>query len=214
MLFVHKHRQRKEMPVTQSIFAGRAGLDVCCSVRVPGCENLVNITISAFPNVAARAEALGIDLATALLILPSNFETAASRSEFAYDSSTSWLSGALTDARISYTVLLPSRVSLRKTELHAQAFRNRVAGTAELPILCTTPQFVENSFDAFALSVQQLFIAARMAGGKRDADATVIHLVVGPRAGRYVRVTYEGPTTAATPVATAIRNLIAQTATV
>lgn len=211
MLCAHKlgQLQEKSMPSPDTVL-GSAGLDVCCSVRLPESGALVTITISAFANVAERGAALGIDISTALLILPSNFESADSRSELAQDSSTSWLSDELTEARIPHTVLLPDRAAQRLSASQNDHIRSRMAGTAELPLVCATPQFALQSFAMFSLAVERLFMAAQMAKGKSAADAAHVDLVIGPRGGRYVRISYEGPTTAAPSVAATIRKLLQQ----
>ncbi|TAM73443.1 hypothetical protein EPN44_13685 [bacterium] len=208
MLCAHKFGQLQERstPLAGTIF-GSAGLDVHCSVHLPESGALVSIAISAFTSVAERGELLGIDLSTALLILPSNFESANSRSELAQDSSTSWLSDELTEARIPHTVLVPDREARRRPVNQADHFRSRMAGTAELPLICATPRFVLQTFDMFSLVVERLFKAAQMARGNA-ADAAHADLVIGPCNGRYVRVSYQGPTTAAEPVAATIRKLL------
>ena len=210
MFCVHKLDQIQERatPSAGTVF-GSAGLDVHCSVHLPESGTLVNIAISAFANIAERGAALGLDLSTALLILPSNFESAASRSELAQDSSTSWLSDKLTEARIPHTVLLPDRQTQRRSVNQSDRFRSRMAGTAELPLVCATPRFALQTFEVFSLVVGYVFEAAQMARGEA-ADATYVDLVIGPRSGRYVRVSYQGPVTEAQAVAATIRKLLQQ----
>jgi|GEM_PF-6952426 len=189
---------------------GVSGLDVHCAVRLPGSGALVNITISAFSNVVDRAAALGVDLPTALLILPSNFERASSRSDLAYNSSTTWLSEALSHARIPHTVVLPDQPAQRFAARRAEFLRSRLDGTAELPLICATPRFVLQSYEMFEFVVGQLFKAAQMAKGRRGDESIRVDLVIGPRDGRYVKVAYEGPTVAAQPVSLTIRKLLQQ----
>ncbi|TAM91902.1 hypothetical protein EPN42_02375 [bacterium] len=210
MFCAHKLGQLQERaaPSAGTVF-GSADLDVHCSVHLPERGTLVNIAISAFANVAECGAALGLDLSTALLILPSNFESAVSRSDLVQDSSTSWLSDRFTEARIPHTVLLPDRETQRRSMSQSDRFRSRMAGTAELPLVCATPRFALQTFDVFSLVVGYVFDAAQMARGEAT-DATHVDLVIGPRSGRYVRISYQGPVTEVQAVAATIRKLLQQ----
>ncbi|MDE2573556.1 MAG: hypothetical protein KGM44_13665 [bacterium] len=199
-------------PAQDSILSGglAAGLDVHCTVRLPENGTLVDITFSAYANVAERAAALGFELPTALVILPSNFEHAASRSDLSHESSTSWLSSVFSEARVPHTVLLPDRATKRYAANRNELFRNRMDGTAELPLICASPRFVLQSFEMFSFVMEQLFAATQMAKGRRGEDRVRVSLVVGPSEGRYMNVSYVGPTAAAIPVALTIRKLLQQ----
>ncbi|HVA36737.1 MAG TPA: hypothetical protein VNJ51_03920 [Candidatus Dormibacteraeota bacterium] len=209
MLLAHKAGRSRGAPdsTLDSVFAAN-GVDVHCSVRLPESGALVTISISAFRNVAEHAMHLGVDLPTALLILPSNFERAQTRGDLAYDSATWWLSSTLSEARVPHTVLLPDQSLQRFAANRAGLLRDRLDGTAPLPVLCATPRFVLQTPQMFTFVTEEIFAAAQMALGKSGDETAKIELVIGPRAGRYVKFTYVGPTSAANPVADTVRRML------
>lgn len=150
-------------------------------------EKSMSVSISNYPSVSERAEALGCALPVGLVFLPEGFENVNSEDEFRFRGEGTTVTKLLRSAGIPITRLGAAD--------HAPAYIHNRSADWALPVIFIGTELIKQSPDLVSLAVSTIqgYVLDLFKGdaGKREVKAEIV--VEDRRNKTYKRVQYEGP---------------------